>query len=82
MNLHRRFKKAGIKEYKYFIADVGNADFKPGQLDFDLIICDAPCSGSGTWSRTPEQLCFFTEEKIIDLENELISAGILEKSKP
>ena len=24
-----------------------------------MIICDAPCTGSGTWSRTPEQLSFF-----------------------
>ncbi|HYK56845.1 MAG TPA: Fmu (Sun) domain-containing protein, partial [Flavisolibacter sp.] len=31
---------------------------------FDLVICDAPCSGSGTWSRTPEQLKFFKKEKI------------------
>jgi 16S rRNA (cytosine967-C5)-methyltransferase len=33
-------------------------------LKFDLVICDAPCSGSGTWSRTPEQLYFFNEKKI------------------
>jgi len=31
---------------------------------FDLVICDAPCTGSGTWSRTPEQLYFFNDEKI------------------
>lgn len=31
---------------------------------FDLIICDAPCSGSGTWSRTPEQLTFFDPRRI------------------
>ena len=31
---------------------------------FDLIICDAPCSGSGTWSRTPEQLAFFHPDRI------------------
>ncbi|HRP55779.1 Fmu (Sun) domain-containing protein [Agriterribacter sp.] len=31
---------------------------------FDLIICDAPCSGSGTWSRTPEQLYHWKEEKL------------------
>lgn len=30
---------------------------------FDTIICDVPCSGSGTWARTPEQLYFFEEEK-------------------
>jgi 16S rRNA (cytosine967-C5)-methyltransferase len=31
---------------------------------FDLIICDAPCTGSGTWSRTPEQLAYFNPKKI------------------
>jgi len=29
-----------------------------------MIIADVPCSGSGTWSRTPEQLYFFQEIKI------------------
>ncbi len=36
---------------------------------FDLIICDAPCSGSGTWSRTPEQLYFFKPEEITRYSN-------------
>src|SRR5690606_8193418 len=31
---------------------------------FDLVIADVPCSGSGTWSRTPEQLYYFGKEKI------------------
>jgi 16S rRNA (cytosine967-C5)-methyltransferase len=31
---------------------------------YNLIICDAPCSGSGTWGRTPEQLYSFEEERI------------------
>lgn len=30
----------------------------------DVILIDAPCSGSGTWSRNPEQFYFFTEEKL------------------
>ena len=30
----------------------------------DLIIADVPCSGSGTWARTPEQLHFFSKKKI------------------
>lgn len=64
LNLHQRFKKAGLKEYKYFIADIGSADFKRTEPGFDLVICDAPCSGSGTWSRTPEQLCFFKLDSI------------------
>jgi 16S rRNA (cytosine967-C5)-methyltransferase len=28
---------------------------------FDLVLCDVPCSGSGTWARTPEQFHFFKE---------------------
>lgn len=66
LNLHGRFKKAGIKEYRYFIADISNADSTPKGLDFDLVICDAPCTGSGTWSRTPEQLSFFKKPAILE----------------
>lgn len=64
LTLHQRFKKAGLKEYKYFIADISNSDVKELANDVDVIICDAPCSGSGTWSRTPEQLCFFKKQTI------------------
>ena len=31
---------------------------------FDHIIADVPCSGSGTWARTPEQLYFFDPETL------------------
>jgi 16S rRNA (cytosine967-C5)-methyltransferase len=31
---------------------------------YDIILCDAPCTGSGTWARTPEQLAFFEQKKI------------------
>ena len=31
---------------------------------FDLIIADVPCSGSGTWGRTPEQLLYFEKESV------------------
>lgn len=64
INLRKRFNEAGIKKYKAFIADLAVRDFKHQQSYYDLIICDAPCSGSGTWSRTPEQLYFFDEKKI------------------
>jgi 16S rRNA (cytosine967-C5)-methyltransferase len=68
-NLKKRFAKAGIKKYKSFVTDLtSNQRLRPiessGRLiagDYDLIICDAPCTGSGTWSRTPEQLYFFDE---------------------
>jgi len=63
INLKKRFEQAGITGYKKMIADISNAPLN-AQQKFDLIICDAPCSGSGTWSRTPEQLYFFDEKKI------------------
>ena len=64
MNLHQRFKKANIKAYKYFIADIGDTQVTPPTTNYQLIICDAPCTGSGTWGRTPEQLCFFNSTTI------------------
>ena len=64
INLRKRFNEAGIKKYKAFVADLAVTDFNHQQSGYDLVICDAPCSGSGTWSRTPEQLYYFDEKKI------------------
>jgi len=66
-NLQQRFNEAGIKEYKKFVADISsiqNLQSAIGNMQYALVVCDAPCTGSGTWARTPEQLFFFTEEKI------------------
>ncbi len=71
-NLHLRFRDAGIKKYQSLIADLTNYKNLKAALDdkrFDFIICDAPCSGSGTWSRTPEQLMFFHKEEITRYSN-------------
>ncbi|MES2429769.1 MAG: Fmu (Sun) domain-containing protein [Bacteroidota bacterium] len=64
LNLHQRFKKAGLKEYKYFIADVEKKEFEHPFLESGIIICDAPCTGSGTWARTPEELYLFDPSTI------------------
>lgn len=62
-NLHERFSLAGIKNYESFINDLTdeNTDIKN---EFDIIIADVPCSGSGTWARTPEEKHFFKKEEI------------------
>lgn len=64
LNLHQRFKKAGIKDYQYFIADISDTKAVLTDQQFQLILCDAPCSGSGTWSRTPEQLKTFHSDSL------------------
>ena len=64
-NLRLRFEKAGIKEYTSFVADISLSE--PAQKikePLDLIIADVPCSGSGTWARTPEQVSFFRKKDI------------------
>ncbi|HEV8080896.1 MAG TPA: Fmu (Sun) domain-containing protein [Chitinophagaceae bacterium] len=60
-NLHKRFAKAGIKKYNSFVADLSTDNCQLPTNKFDLIICDAPCTGSGTWARTPEQLFYFSK---------------------
>ena len=63
-NLKKRFAVAGIKNFKSFVADISNQLTILPTEKYDLIICDVPCSGSGTWSRTPEQLTFFKPTQI------------------
>jgi len=62
-NLQNRFLQAGLKNYNAYVADLA-LPIKIINSPFDLVICDAPCSGSGTWARTPEQLFYFKEEEI------------------
>jgi 16S rRNA (cytosine967-C5)-methyltransferase len=63
-NLKKRFKDAGIKKYNAFTGDMTKPDINLSESGFDLAICDVPCSGSGTWGRTPEQLYYFDAKKI------------------
>ena len=78
-NLHERFKSAGIIEYESFVTDLSSSDNKMIHKDFDLIICDAPCSGSGTWGRTPEQLVFFKKTSLqyyAELQKKIVANAI------
>jgi 16S rRNA (cytosine967-C5)-methyltransferase len=70
-NLKKRFANAGIKKYHSFTADITHSPLTIHHLPtgqagspFDIIIADVPCTGSGTWSRTPEQLFYFDSSKI------------------
>jgi 16S rRNA (cytosine967-C5)-methyltransferase len=63
-NLKKRFQQAGINHYTAFVQDIGKENALNEQQQFDLIIADLPCTGSGTWARTPEQLYYFNPEKI------------------
>lgn len=78
-NLKKRLQQAKIKSYRTFVADVTSSQNLIHQKRFDLIICDAPCSGSGTWSRTPENMYFFKEERIAyysELQKKIVNSVI------
>ena len=47
---------------------------------FDLVLCDAPCSGSGTWRRTPMAKWELSEEKLNHLRG--LQAEILAQAAP
>ena len=65
LNLDERFRLAGIRKYHKKELDLlKNNDQILHHYHFDGIILDAPCTGSGTWGRTPEMLTFFEERKI------------------
>ncbi len=64
-NLDQRFQQAGITKYQKKLLDLTqNNDLILHDYTFDGIILDAPCSGSGTWGRTPEMISQFDAHKI------------------
>lgn len=74
-DLPSRAKRAGVK---ITTLDTDSAH----QQQFDLVLCDVPCSGSGTWRRTPDAKWRFTEADLKDLnqkQDEILTraAGIV-----
>lgn len=64
-NLTERFKRNGYRTSNMFVADLSRADVAEIEnRKFDGILVDAPCSGSGTWSRTPEMAVAFNESQL------------------
>ncbi len=83
-NLRERFGRAGIPLRRAVVADLtGNQTFFPGD-QYDLIIADVPCSGSGTWARTPEQLAWFNPEVLSNYYHKqlAITHNLIPKLKP
>ncbi|MGV3762073.1 RsmB/NOP family class I SAM-dependent RNA methyltransferase [Parapedobacter sp.] len=84
-NLDERFGQAGITSYRQRVADL-TKDTATVMDDeqFDGIILDAPCSGSGTWGRTPEMLSLFDIQSIgrfATLQRQL-AAQVIKHLKP
>lgn len=63
-NLDERFQRAGIQKYKRRVIDLTAEIHSFEPETFDGIVLDAPCTGSGTWSRTPERVAEVNAEKV------------------
>jgi 16S rRNA (cytosine967-C5)-methyltransferase len=70
-NLETRFKAAGIQRYSVSTEDLtGTSNPKvEGMVRGDLVIADVPCSGSGTWSRTPWEMAIFEVSDILGYQH-------------
>ena len=63
LNLKQRLTQYGYGgRFRTHVLDVLNAPPLPGP--FDAIIADVPCSGSGTWARSPEGF-YFTDPSLL-----------------
>jgi 16S rRNA (cytosine967-C5)-methyltransferase len=85
LNLDERFRLAGIRKYHKKELDLlRNNDQILHHYQFDGIILDAPCTGSGTWGRTPEMLTFFEERKINQFATiqKAIATNVIKYLKP
>lgn len=83
-NLHQRFQQYGFaSKYVSLVADISDQNLKINKK-FDVIVCDAPCGGSGTWSRSPEQYYFFPKEKLYSFHEKqtAILSNIIRFLKP
>lgn len=64
-NLSRRLGKAGVPVKCIQADDLSQKRDRSQRGTFDLIVADVPCSGSGTWARTPEQLFSFERSSLL-----------------
>lgn len=63
-NLKERLSTYGYSiGNKSYVMDASNLSRLPFPNP-DVILCDVPCSGSGTWAQSPEQYYYFNEKKL------------------
>jgi len=69
-----RAERAGLH------VEVLQADAMRKHAPYDRVLCDVPCSGSGTWARDPDAKWRFTPEKLATLnrtQEEILNAAAL-----
>ena len=78
-NAGSRFKKAGIHNIERKLLDK-DWNAKGMLKKHNLVLIDAPCSGIGTWSRSPDSRFKFTKNDLVNLvktQSELLEKGAM-----
>jgi 16S rRNA (cytosine967-C5)-methyltransferase len=73
-DLPARAKRAGVDVTRLETGAIART------APFDLVLCDAPCSGSGTWRRSPDAKWRLTQERLDALTE--TQYGILAEAAP
>lgn len=68
-NLQQRFKKAGLRVPETKTVDLSQGQFGKSTIQFEALLCDVPCSGSGTFRRNPDAMMALREEDILRYAN-------------
>lgn len=64
-NLKQRFREAGMRLPKTMVADLSDAGAISSKTQFDMVLADVPCSGSGVFGRNPDAMMRMSEELLI-----------------
>ena len=78
-NAGSRFKKAGIHNIERKLLDK-DWNVKGMLKKHNLVLIDAPCSGIGTWSRSPDSRFKFTKNdlaNLVKIQSELLEKGAM-----
>ena len=79
LNAGLRLKRAGVHNVERRLVKP-NWNVTGLEKKFDLVLIDAPCSGIGTWSRSPDSKFSFSPKKLqelINIQAELLLKGSL-----
>ena len=66
-NAKKRLKKAGVDNV--FCQEITGKWMKRHEKSADIVLVDAPCSGTGTWRRNPDMRAKFTQKDLDELLN-------------
>ena len=82
VSLQQRLQQASVQVAEMFVADLTRP--VESEKQFDLILADMPCTGSGTWARTPEQMVFFKKKMLNEYatKQQQIAANVLHALVP